>query len=74
MKNCIKPKRDKRQIALRLYQLFEKTGKTKDDISVDLNVDVRTIYHWIDGTRIPTIDKLIEIADYLNVLIDDLLI
>ena len=74
MNNTATPKRNKRQIALRLYQLFGALGKTKDDISVDLNVDVRTIYHWIDGTRIPTLDKLIEIADYLGVLIDDLLI
>ena len=72
MKNC--KLKDKRNIALRLYELFEGLNKAKEDIAVDLDVDVRTIYHWIDGTRIPTIDKLIEIADYLNVLIDDLLI
>lgn len=71
MKNC--KQRDKKNIALRLYELFEGLNKTKDDIAIDLNVDVRTIYHWIDGTRIPTIDKLIEIADYLHVQIDDLL-
>ena len=72
MKNC-KPK-DKRNIALRLYELFERLEKPKEDIAVDLNVDVRTIYHWIDGTRIPTIDKLIELSEYLNVQIDDLLL
>lgn len=72
MKNC--KLKDKKNIALRLYELFGKLNKTKDDIAVDLDVDVRTIYHWIDGTRIPTIDKLIAISDYLHVQIDDLLL
>lgn len=73
MKNC-KLKKDKRNIALRLYELFEGLGKPKEDIAIDLEVDVRTIYHWIDGTRIPTIEKLIELSDYLDVQIDDLLV
>ena len=72
MNNC--KTRDKKNISLRLYELFEKLNKTKDDIAIDLNVDVRTIYHWIYGTRLPTIDKLIELADYLNVQIDYLLL
>ena len=72
MINC--KTKDKKNIALRLYELFEKLNKPKEDIAVDLEVDVRTIYHWIDGTRIPTIDKLIELSDYLNVQIDDLLL
>ena len=73
MKNC-KLKKDKRNISLRLYELFEGLGKPKEDIAIDLEVDVRTIYHWIDGIRIPTIEKLIELSDYLNVQIDDLLV
>ena len=72
MKNC--KIKDKKNIALRLYELFEGLNKPKDDIAIDLEVDVRTIYHWIDGTRIPTIDKLIVLSDYLGVQIDDLLL
>ena len=72
MKNC--NTRDKRNISLKLYNLFESLGKPKDRIAVDLDVDVRTIYHWIDGTRIPTVDKLIVLADYLDVQIDYLLV
>ena len=66
-------KRDKRNIALNLYHCLQKVDKTIEDIAYDLGVSTRSIYYWSTGERIPDLDNLIEIANYLSIKVDDLL-
>ena len=66
-------KRDKRNIALNLYRCLQKVDKTIEDIAFDLGVSTRSIYYWSTGERIPDLDNLIEIANYLSIKVDDLL-
>ena len=66
-------KRDKRNIALNLYRCLQKVDKTIEDIAYDLGVSTRSIYYWSTGERIPDLDNLIEIANYLSIKVDDLL-
>ena len=66
-------KRDKRNIALNLYRCLQKVDKTIEDIAYDLGVSTRSIYYWSTGERIPDLDNLIGIANYLSIKVDDLL-
>lgn len=42
------------------------------EIASILNVSVRTFQGWESGRTEPSIEKLIQIADFFNVTIDDL--
>ena len=74
MDNCVALKRDKSKIALNLYKRLRDANKTIEDVAFDLGVSTRSIYHWTSGKRIPDLDNLIELANYLSVVVDDLLI
>lgn len=47
--------------------------KIQDDFIRDLDINKSTISSWCNGTRIPKMDKVQEIADYLHINISDLL-
>lgn len=49
-------------------------GVSVDDISCMLGVSAQTIYAWFSAKKMPTVDHLVELADVLDVPIDDLLI
>lgn len=74
MKNCTTPERSTNNIALNLYNYFQKTSKSVEDIADDLGVAVRTIYYWTSGQRIPNLNTLVEITNYLSISVDDLLV
>lgn len=73
MNNYKTLKRDKSNIALNLYRCFQEIGKPIEDIAFDLQVSTRSIYYWTSGERIPDLDKLIDLANYLSIKVDDLL-
>lgn len=73
MANCISPSRVKKTIALNLYKKFSSLKLTFEEIAEDLGVQPRSVYYWIDGRSTPKINKLIEIANYLEIRVDDLL-
>ncbi len=73
MKNCETLKRDKNNIALNLYNHLQEANKTIEDVAFDLGVSTRSIYHWTSGERIPDLDNLIGLANYLSIKVDDLL-
>ena len=74
MKHFSTKKRDKNNIALNLYYFLQNVNKTIEDIAEELDVSTRSIYHWTSGKRIPELDKLIALADYLSIKVDDLLV
>lgn len=47
--------------------------KIQDDFIRDLDINKSTISSWCNGTRIPKMDKVQEVADYLHINISDLL-
>lgn len=57
---------------LRYYLLLN--GKQQSDLCADLNFDKSTVSCWCNGTRVPKVDVIIEVADYLHVAPGDLLI
>lgn len=44
-----------------------------DDIAFMLGVSTQTIYSWFSAKKMPTVDHLIELADVLDVTVDELL-
>lgn len=53
-----------------VYQLHDDlelklNNKNKNQIARKCKVARQTVYHWIDGTKEPTIPSLIAIAQYL---------
>ena len=56
---------------LRYY--MELRGKTQSDIINDLHYDKSTVSTWVLGTRLPRMDKVNALAQYLNCKRSDLI-
>ena len=50
-----------------LNAIMERRGVTQTDLSRALNVSVSTAHDWCTGKKIPRIDKIQIIADFLHV-------
>lgn len=48
-------------------------GKTQTDIINDLDINKSAISSWCNGTRLPRINKVELLANYLNINVSDLL-
>lgn len=48
-------------------------NKTQSDLVNDLGYDKSTVSNWCAGLRVPKVDVLIDIADYLHVNVGDLI-
>lgn len=56
-----------------LNRLMREKGISQTDIIRDLNINKSTISTWCNGSRLPRMDKVQLIADYLGVLKSDLI-
>lgn len=53
---------------------FRKEGKvTQQQLAAALHTTVKTISHWETGYSEPSINQIIELADFFNVSLEDLL-
>ncbi len=48
-------------------------GKTQTDIINDLDINKSAISSWCNGTRLPRMNKVELLADYLNISVSDLI-
>ena len=63
------------------YKLFARNltyfmnlnGKTQSDISKDLGISKATVSSWVNGTRVPRMDKVDLLCDYFNIKRSDLM-
>lgn len=62
----------KRKFAYNLYALRLYSDLSRPKLAKLLDVHTETIYHWENGTNIPHADKLIKIATYFNISIEQL--
>lgn len=53
-----------------LKQLRDKSGKTQKQVADELKISDRTYGHYETGKREPSIDVLMDIADYYNISLD----
>lgn len=47
--------------------------KTQADISRDLEISKATVSSWVNGTRVPRMDKVDMLCDYFNIKRSDLM-
>ena len=64
---------------------IEKTGKKIMELLVESNVDVKTlantigvsnqsVYKWVNGKSLPTLENMYQISKILGVTIDDIIV
>lgn len=63
----------KNKFAERLKNLMELEGITAYKLSKDLHVSQSVVMYWLQGKTTPSIEYLIDVADYFNVCSDYLL-
>ena len=65
---------DKVKTGQQIRLLMEKRGVTVRDVKNALSLAcVQSVYHWLDGSSMPTIDNLYALSELLQVPIDDML-
>ena len=62
-----------RIIGKNLRRLASDAGKTQSDISRDLCINKATVSSWMNGTRVPRMDKVDLLAHYFNVHRSDIM-
>lgn len=60
-------------IAKNLRNIAYNAGKTQTDISKDLRISKATVSSWMNGTRIPRMDKIDLLCHYFNVSRSDIM-
>lgn len=59
-------------VLLKYYLMLNK--KTQSDLVNDLGYDKSTVSNWCAGIRVPKVDVLIDVANYLHINVGDLLV
>ena len=68
------PTIDKKATGRRLKELMQERGLAAKDIQTYLFLgSVQSVYHWLNGTTLPTVDNLYALSDLFGVTVDDLL-
>ncbi len=57
-----------------IKDICREQGVSVEDIASVLGVSSQTIYSWFSSKKMPTVDHLIELADVLDVTVDELLV
>ena len=60
-------------IGKNLRRIASDVNKTQADISRDLRINKATISSWMNGTRVPRMDKVDLLAHYFNVSRQDIM-
>ena len=62
---------DKRQTGINLRKLMDARGYTVKDVQQYLGLgSVQSVYHWLNGLSMPSIDNLYALSELLQVPID----
>ena len=65
---------DKQKVGLNLYRLLEESNYTYEYVAEFLMLNSpRVIYEWTKGTKMPTIENLMNLAELFEVRIEDIL-
>lgn len=64
---------DQRETGINLRRIMDKRGITVKDVAKYLGLSsVQSVYHWLNGLTMPTIDNLYALSELLQVTIDDI--
>ena len=63
---------DKRQIGFLIRKAIIDSNFTIDQVSINLELaSSRVIYEWMSGTKLPTLENLVNLALMLNKKLED---
>ena len=66
---------DVQETGNKIKENMEKVGMTPKDIQRELGLTVhQSVYHWMHGRNLPTIDNLVILSRLFGCKIDDLLV
>lgn len=69
------PNIDQKATAWKLRKCMEKAGLKPTDIQQYLRLScVQTVYRWLDGTNVPTVDHLYALSRIFRVRLEELLV
>ena len=65
---------DKKKTGINLRLLMDERGLTVKDIQQYLNLgSVQSVYHWLNGLSLPTVDNLYALSYLFQIPVDDML-
>ena len=65
---------DKRKTGINLRLLMDERGFTVKDVQQHLGMgSVQSVYHWLNGLSLPTVDNLYALSYLFQVPVDDLI-
>ncbi|MBE5921047.1 MAG: helix-turn-helix transcriptional regulator [Pseudobutyrivibrio ruminis] len=65
---------DKKKTGAKIKLFMELNGYTVKDIQEYLGLAcVQSIYHWLDGSSLPSVDNLYALSELFNTSIDDII-
>lgn len=66
---------DKRKTGIRLRRLMDERKLSVKDVQQFLGLgSVQSVYHWLNGKSMPTIDNLYAMSELFQVPIDDMVV
>ncbi|MBQ7840877.1 MAG: helix-turn-helix transcriptional regulator [Lachnospiraceae bacterium] len=67
------PMIDKKETGINLRRIMDMRGITAKDVQQYLDLGcVQSVYRWLDGINMPTIDNLYALSELFQVPIDDI--
>ena len=68
------PTIDKKKTGIHLRRIKDERGYTVKDVQQYLGLgSVQSVYHWLNGISMPTIDNLYALSEMFQISIDDML-
>ena len=68
------PTIDKRKTGINIRRIMDERGFTVKDVQVYLGLgSVQSVYHWLSGISMPTIDNLYALSELFQISIDEML-
>ena len=65
---------DKKKTGAKIKLFMELNGYTVQDIQEYIGLAcVQSIYHWLDGSSLPSVDNLYALSELFNTSIDDMI-
>ena len=68
------PTKKKKKTGLNLKRIMDKRGVTVKEVQDYLGLgSIQSIYHWLNGSSLPTIDNLYAMSELLQVSVDEMI-
>ena len=68
------PSINKRETGVNIRRMMDERGLTVKDIQQYLNLgSVQSVYHWLNGLSLPTVDNLYALSYLFQIPVDDML-